>query len=83
MAFAAVWLQPAGAHAASFGAVFTFAGTVLGYVAGSALPGRVQVYAHPVAVCGLAGNAAVAALAAVKGRPHLDELDIYINKVGR
>ncbi len=79
--FAAVQQQPTGPHAAQCAAAFMLSATVLGYIGGAALPPRVQTYCHPVLICGLAGNAAAAALGQARRQRHVDVLHDYISEV--
>jgi len=66
--------------AAAGRAGFLLAATVLGFLAGSALPPSATRLAHPLVVCAAVANVGVAALGAVTGTGYLATLRTFLTK---
>ena len=67
--------------AAAGRAAFLLAATVLGFLAGSALPPAAVRVAHPLVVCAAAANLGAAALGALTGAGYLATLRTFLTKV--
>lgn len=82
MALAAAVLGPP--ELAALGcAGFLLAATVLGFLAGSALPPAAVRLAHPLVVCAATTNAGAALLGALNGSGYLATLRTFLTKVGQ
>jgi hypothetical protein len=78
-ALGALLLGPAAVQDAAVGALL-LAATLLGYMAGMALPDSVRRVLHPIVTCAAAPNAAAALAGALTGRGYWDVLQSYLVK---